>query len=247
VADDFNDEGFWDGEEEGYFDEKRFPRVWLLSMGILSVVLVVGVVALAFLALFRPIPTPTPVLSPAEGPALSPSTSLGINSAEGPVLSPTEGPVLSPSTSLGINLTEGPVMSLTEGPVLSLTEGPAPPLSTSVPLPGGEIEVEATTTPVMVQSTPVLPPSTSTPVPAVPQEVAIGVYVKVSGTGGGDLSFRAGPDTNYARLKIVAEGSVLRVLDGPMEADGYIWWQLQDVSDGVVGWAVADYLEPTVP
>jgi hypothetical protein len=223
VADDFNDEGFWDGEEEGYFDEKRFPRVWLLSMGILSVVLVVGVVALAFLALFRPIPTPTPVLSPAEGPALSPSTSLGINSAEGPVLSPTEGPVL------------------------SLTEGPAPPLSTSVPLPGGEIEVEATTTPVMVQSTPVLPPSTSTPVPAVPQEVAIGVYVKVSGTGGGDLSFRAGPDTNYARLKIVAEGSVLRVLDGPMEADGYIWWQLQDVSDGVVGWAVADYLEPTVP
>jgi hypothetical protein len=223
VADDFNDEGFWDGEEEGYFDEKRFPRVWLLSMGILSVVLVVGVVALAFLALFRPIPTPTPVLSPAEGPALSPSTSLGINSAE------------------------GPVMSLTEGPVLSLTEGPAPPLSTSVPLPGGEIEVEATTTPVMVQSTPVLPPSTSTPVPAVPQEVAIGVYVKVSGTGGGDLSFRAGPDTNYARLKIVAEGSVLRVLDGPMEADGYIWWQLQDVSDGVVGWAVADYLEPTVP
>jgi hypothetical protein len=198
VTDDFNRGDFWDGEEEeGYFDEKRFPRVWLLSMGILSVILVVGVVALAFLALFQPTPTPTLDLSPTEGP----------------VLSPTEGQALSPSTS--------------------------------VPLPGEE--TEATSTPVRVESTFVPPPSTSTPVPAVPQEIAIGVYVQVSGTGGGDLSFRAGPGTNYARLKIVAEGTVLKVLDGPSEADGYVWWQLQDLSDGVVGWAVADYLEPTVP
>ena len=200
MADDFNDDEFWDGEEEeGYFEKDRFPRVWLLSMGILSVILVVGVVALALLALFRPTPTPTPVLSP--------STSLGINSAEGPVLSPP----------------------------------------TSVPLPEGETEVEDTPTPVMVQSTPVPPPPTPTFVPAVPPEIAIGIYVKVSDTGGSDLSFRAGPSTNYARLKIVAEGAVLKVLDGPVEADGYVWWQLQDVSDGVVGWAVADYLEPTVP
>jgi uncharacterized protein YraI len=81
----------------------------------------------------------------------------------------------------------------------------------------------------------------------VPGEIAIGIYVKVSDTRGSDLSFRDGSGVNYARLKIVAEGSVLKVLDGPVEADGYVWWQLQDVSDGVVGWAVADYLEPTVP
>jgi len=200
VADDFNDDEFWDGEEEeGYFEEDRFPRVWLLSMGILSVILVVGVVALAFLALFRPTPTSTPVLSP--------STSLGINSAEGPVLPPP----------------------------------------TSILLPEGETEAEDTPTPLMVQSTPVPPPPTPTLVPVVPPEIAIGIYVKVSDTGGGDLSFRAGPSINYARLKIVAEGSILKVLDGPMEADGYVWWQLQDVSDEVVGWAVADYLEPTVP
>jgi len=185
--------------------------VWLLSMGILSVILVVGVVALAFLALFQPPPTPTLDLSP----------SLGVNSAEGPVLSPVEEPVLSP------------------------VEGPALSPSTSVPLPGEE--AEAASTPVRVQSTLVPLPSTSTPFPAVPQEIAVGVYVQVSGTGGGDLSFRAGPGTNYARLKIVAEGTVLKVLDGPSEADGYAWWQLQDVSDGMVGWAAADYLEPTVP
>ncbi len=167
-------------------------------MGILSVILVVGVVALAFLALFRPSPTPTSV-------------------------SPTEGPVLSP----------------VEGPVL--------PPSTSVPLQEGETEAEGTPTSAMVQSTPVPSPSTPTPVPVVPAEIAIGVYVQVSGTEGSDLSLRADPGTDYARLKIVAEGSVLKVLDGPVEADGYVWWQLQDVSDGVVGWAVADYLEPTVP
>jgi hypothetical protein len=206
VTDDFNRGDFWNGEEEeGYFDEKRFPRVWLLSMGILSVILVVGVVALAFLALFQPPPTPTLDLSPTEVSVLSPT--------EGPALSPTEGQALSPSTF--------------------------------VPLPGEE--AEATPTPVRVQSTLVPSPSTSMPVPAVPQEIAIGVYVQVSGTAGGDLSFRAGPGTNYARLKIVAEGSVLKVLDGPSEADGYVWWQLQDLSDGMVGWAVADYLEPTVP
>ncbi len=99
----------------------------------------------------------------------------------------------------------------------------------------------------MPQDTPISPLSTPAPVPTVPTEIAIGVYVRVSGTGGSDLSFRAGPSTNYVRLKIVAEGSVLKVLDGPVEADGYLWWKLQDVSDGMVGWAVADYLEPTVP
>jgi hypothetical protein len=198
VSDDFNDEDFWNGEEEEYVDESRFPRVWLLAMGVLSVILVVGVVALAFLALFRPSPTPTSV-------------------------SPTEGPVLSP------------------------TEGPALLSSTSVPSPEGETEAEATPASVMVQRTPISPLPTPMPVPVVPGEIAIGVYVRVSGTGGSDLSFRADPGTNYARLKIVTEGSVLKVLDGPVEADGYVWWQLQDVSDGVVGWAVADYLEPTVP
>ena len=109
------------------------------------------------------------------------------------------------------------------------------------------MEAEATPTPVRVQSTSVPPPSTPTLVPAVPAEIAIGIYVKVSGTGGNDLSFRAGPSTGQARLKVVAEGSVLKVLEGPSEAEGYVWWQLQDISDGVVGWAVADYLEPTVP
>jgi hypothetical protein len=212
VAYDFNDEDFWDGEEEeGYFDENRFPRVWLLSMGILSVILVVGVVALTFRALFRPAPTPRPVLSPVEGPVLSP--------VEGPVLSPVEGPVLSP--------VEGPALSPVEGPVLSPTEGMS--------------------TPITVQGTSAPPPSAPTSVPAAPAGIAIGIYVKVSNTGGNDLSFRAGPSANHARLKIVAEGSMLKVLDGPVEADGYVWWQSQDVSDGVVGWAVADYLEPTAP
>jgi hypothetical protein len=200
MADDFNDEEFWNGEEEeGYFDERRFPRVWLLSMGVLSVVLVIGVVALALLALLRPTPTPTPALSPTEGPALSP------------------------------------------------TKGPGLPPSTSAPLPGGETGVEDTPTPMMAQDTPASPLSTPAPVPAAPTEIGIGIYVKVSSTGGSDLSFRANAGTNYARLKIVTEGTVLKVLDGPVEADGYVWWELQDVSDGTVGWAVADYLEPTVP
>jgi xanthine dehydrogenase accessory factor len=50
-----------------------------------------------------------------EGPVLSPSTLLGVDSVEGPVLSKVEGPVLSK--------VEGPVLSKVEGPVLSEVEG----------------------------------------------------------------------------------------------------------------------------
>lgn len=192
MANDFQDEDFWDEEEEGYIDESRFPRMWLLAMGILSVLLVVGVVALTFLALFQPIPTSTPALSP--GPK------------------PNEGTV----------------------------EGPVIPPSASVP------PQEAVSTPVTVQDT-VVSTFPAPTLPVVPAEIAIGIYVQVSGTEGSDLSFRAGPGTTYVRLKIVAEGSVLQVLDGPIEADDYVWWKLQDPSDGVVGWAVADYLKPTAP
>jgi hypothetical protein len=85
-----------------------------------------------------------------------------------------------------------------------------------------------------------------TPTPSVPTEIAVGGYVKVVGAEADALSYRSGPGLNYARLTIVKDGTILEVLEGPEEADGYTWWRLED-EDGFIGWAADEWLEPTLP
>jgi hypothetical protein len=119
------------------------------------------------------------------------------------------------------------------------------------------IAVTPTFTPAPPTATPTTPslPSppapTDTPVPptpTTPAQVAIGGWVKVTGSGDDGLSFRAGPGLENVRLKILNDGAVLKVLDGPRESDGYNWWRLEEYVDGqagVVGWTVEQFLEPT--
>jgi uncharacterized protein YraI len=68
----------------------------------------------------------------------------------------------------------------------------------------------------------------------------------VVGAEADQLSYRSGPGLNYARLALIKDGTILKVLEGPEEADGYTWWRLQD-KDGFIGWAAEDWLQPTVP
>ena len=101
--------------------------------------------------------------------------------------------------------------------------------------------------------TPTLAPPTDTPIPPTPtlaDQIAVGGWVKVVGTGDAGLSFRAGPGPENVRLKILADGAVLKVLDGPREDSGYTWWRLEEYvggQAGVIGWAVNDFLMPTSP
>ena len=75
-----------------------------------------------------------------------------------------------------------------------------------------------------------------------------GAYVKVTGTGSSQLSFRSGPGANFGRVNeqpLLPDGTRLKVLEGPKAADdGRMWWRLQTDS-GVVGWSVQDFLEVT--
>ncbi len=96
------------------------------------------------------------------------------------------------------------------------------------------------------RSTPTATPRSPTPTPTLPTEIVVGGYVKVSGTEDLGLNLREAPGQDYKIRKIAEEGSVLEVLDGPREADGYTWWQLKDET-GELGWGAADYLEPTLP
>ena len=54
-----------------------------------------------------------------------------------------------------------------------------------------------------------------------------------------------------ASKKFVQDGTILKVLDGPEEADGLTWWRLEDPKeedeDLKIGWGADEWLEPTLP
>ncbi len=117
------------------------------------------------------------------------------------------------------------------------------------PSPPPTVEIIPTVTPAL-PTLPPLPTSTPTPrptpTPTLPTEITVGGYVKVVGAGADQLSYRSGPGLNYARLKLVKDGAILGVLDGPEEADGLTWWRLKD-KEGDIGWAADEFLKPTLP
>lgn len=104
------------------------------------------------------------------------------------------------------------------------------------------VSLPSPTPTAVAPSTPTVAPS-PTPSPTPPLEIAVGGRVKVSGTGEFGLRLRSGPGLDYVTFKILPEGSMLTVLGGPEEADGHIWWRVED-EEGVVGWAVEDWLKP---
>lgn len=101
-------------------------------------------------------------------------------------------------------------------------------------------------------STPPIPVSTPMPTQAPTSEqqeplpmgvIKIGDYVQVTGTGGDGLRLHetagVAGKVNYVSI----DTEVFKVKDGPADADGYVWWELQDpYTDNVVGWGVANYL-----
>ncbi|HPH96702.1 MAG TPA: hypothetical protein PKW33_13060 [Anaerolineaceae bacterium] len=104
--------------------------------------------------------------------------------------------------------------------------------TTATPAPGVTPAIIATPEP---QTTP-----TATPQPG---SIAVGVYVKITGTEGG-LRLRAEPGLNGAALFLGYDDEAFKVEDGPREADGYIWWYLQAPYDKTRrGWAVGNYLQ----
>jgi hypothetical protein len=89
---------------------------------------------------------------------------------------------------------------------------------------------------------PELPPS-PTPPELPERDFDHGQLVTVFGTGGDGLRLRRDPDLDAAIGFLGMENEVFRVIDGPIEGDGYIWWYLVNPYEGSKsGWAVANYL-----
>ena len=74
-------------------------------------------------------------------------------------------------------------------------------------------------------------------------DLAVGAYVQITGTEGVGLNIRSGPGKNNPSNFVGMENEVFLIIAGPVETDGYIWWQLEAPYDqNRNGWAVSEFL-----
>jgi serine/threonine protein kinase len=124
--------------------------------------------------------------------------------------------------------TPPPTVAPTSTPLNTATSGPTqPPIATPPPTLAPTQTLPDTTAPEPTQPT--------------PQEVQPGAIVQVQGTLGAGLNLRIEPTTRAALAAHAEEGALLVVQDGPVDADGYTWWQVM-MEDGTLGWGPADWL-----
>jgi hypothetical protein len=71
-----------------------------------------------------------------------------------------------------------------------------------------------------------------------------GAFVQVANTDGLGIRFRFGPGPDNATIRIVQDGEVMQISGGPEQTGGFMWYRLQDYQ-GNIGWAAAEYLEPS--
>jgi hypothetical protein len=88
-----------------------------------------------------------------------------------------------------------------------------------------------------------LTPSPS-PLPLPPAEdLTVGAFVQVSGTGTDGLRLRIEPGLAGKVRFLAIEAEVFQIRDGPEEVDGYTWWYLvAPFEETRNGWAVSNYL-----
>lgn len=107
------------------------------------------------------------------------------------------------------------------------------------------------TLPVAIPIQPTLPvaiPVVPTLPVAVPVQLRIGGQARVQTTAGDTLNMRAGAGRSYPVIAQINAGQIVTLVQGPVAADGFIWWQIM-LPTGVVGWSVeaADGIQTLVP
>lgn len=124
------------------------------------------------------------------------------------------------------------------------------PLATTLPTP----TIIRLTAPATSASEDFGPLASATPIPTftppptpdisiAPNEITVGFYAEVYNTDGIGVSLRGGPSTDNVRLELIPEETLLLVIDGPAEGNGFIWWQVS-LSDDLEGWVAGDFLRP---
>ncbi len=106
------------------------------------------------------------------------------------------------------------------------------------------IEAPTQTPPgIRITPTPTLAPTAAHATPVASGNIAVGDYVQVSGTGGDGLRLHNNAGVSTKVNYVAIESEVFIVQGGPIDADGYTWWELEDpYNNNAVGWGVANYL-----
>ena len=87
--------------------------------------------------------------------------------------------------------------------------------------------------------------ATQTGTPDVGPALALDILVEVHGTEGEGLRIRELAGTSYPIQYLGLDQEVFQITDGPINADGYVWWKLVNpYNPNVSGWAVSNYLKP---
>lgn len=89
-----------------------------------------------------------------------------------------------------------------------------------------------------------LAPDTPTPeVPGPTGVIQVGDLIEVFGTSGNGVRLRSAPTLDGTVNGLGMDSDVFQVEDGPVEAEGHVWWFLVNPYDTTrQGWAVADYV-----
>lgn len=103
--------------------------------------------------------------------------------------------------------------------------------------------VSSTLAPPTPSRTPIFPTPTvaATPTPAV---LAVGGSARVVNTEGAALRSRKQPRLNAPTTATFKEGDTVRVLEGPIDADGFTWWRIE--GSGGTGWSAQQSKEGLV-
>jgi len=125
------------------------------------------------------------------------------------------------------------------GIIFKLLERPAG----SIPDPTAIVVVIPAPTQTPLPLPTIEPSLTPTLTPVSGGGIQIGGYVQITGTGGDGLRLRSAAGTSNVVRFVAAESEVFQVKDGPVEADGMVWWYLITPYDANrTGWASAKYL-----
>ncbi len=153
---------------------------------------------------------------------------------------PTVAVLERPATTGGLPLALLAVSLIWVGPILACGSFQPRPTPTREP----PTAVSAVETPIPEQPTPTspstpdpIPTETPSPLPTptvvVRNPLTIGEQARITVIGG--LNMREQPTVRSENITLVAQDKRIMVLEGPVSADGYIWWRVDD-NQGNVGW-----------
>ncbi|HDD55207.1 MAG TPA: SH3 domain-containing protein [Chloroflexi bacterium] len=110
---------------------------------------------------------------------------------------------------------------------------------------GAEIMVIPVPTATQTPQPSITPVILASPTPPMEDGYLQGAYVQVSGTEGEGLRLRIEPSLNGRIAYLGLEGEIFLITGGPVERDGYLWWQIEaPLNTSRKGWVVSNYLQP---